>query len=113
TRLLALTWKEFLQLKRDKMTMKMIIMVPVLQTLIFGYAINYDVKHMQTVVMDESRSFESRELVDKMEATGYFDVIGRVDSFQELQTSIDSAKALVGLVIDRDFGKDSHRGAPA
>jgi ABC-2 type transport system permease protein len=112
-RLLALTWKELLQISRDPMTMKMIVVVPIMQLLIFGYAINYDVKHMQTVVMDESRSYESRELVAKMQATGYFDIVGRVDSFEELQTSIDSAKALVGLVIDRDFGKDAHRGAPA
>ena len=60
-RLLALTWKEFLQLKRDKMTLRMIVLVPVMQTLIFGYAINYDVKHLKTVVLDESRTYESRE----------------------------------------------------
>jgi ABC-2 type transport system permease protein len=113
TRLLALTWKEFLQLKRDKMTMKMIIMVPVLQTLIFGYAINYDVKHLQTVVLDESRSFESRELVAKMESTGYFDVVKHVSNMKEMQAEIDAARAMVGLVIDADFGKDRHRGAPA
>ena len=51
-RLLALTWKEFLQLKRDPITVRMIVMVPILQTLIFGYAINYDVKHLKTVVLD-------------------------------------------------------------
>jgi ABC-type multidrug transport system permease subunit len=113
TRLLALTWKEFLQLKRDKMTMKMIIMVPLLQTLIFGYAINYDVKHLRTVVLDESRSFESRELVARMTATEYFDVVKHVDSMEAMQAEIDSARAMVGLVIDRDFGKDRHRGAPA
>jgi ABC-2 type transport system permease protein len=112
-RLLALTWKELLQIRRDPMTMKMIIGVPIMQLIIFGYAINYDVKHMRTVVMDESRTFESRELVAKMQATGYFDIIGRVDSFQELRTSIDSARAMVGIVIDRDFGKDVHRGASA
>jgi len=112
-RLLALAWKELLQIGRDPMTMKMIVGVPVMQLIIFGYAINYDVKHMQTVVMDESRSFESRELVAKMQATGYFDIAGRVDSYSQLQTSLDSAHAMVGLVIDRDFGKDSHRGAPA
>ena len=67
-RLLALTWKEFLQLKRDRMTLRMIVMVPIMQTLIFGYAINYDVKHLKTVVLDESRSYESRELVAKMTA---------------------------------------------
>ena len=54
-RLLALTWKEFLQLKRDRITLRMIVLVPIMQTIIFGYAINYDVKHLRTVVFDESR----------------------------------------------------------
>jgi ABC-2 type transport system permease protein len=91
----------------------MIVGIPVMQLIIFGYAINYDVKHLTTVVMDESRSNESREFVAKMDATDYFDIIGRVDTFDELQRAIDSAEASVGLVIDRDFGKDRHRGAPA
>jgi len=112
-RLLALTWKEFLQLKRDRMTLRMIVMVPILQTLIFGYAINYDVKDLRTIVLDESRSFESRELVAKMTATGYFRLVGHVESLEEMRSEIDSARAMVGLVIDRDFGKDRHRGAPA
>jgi ABC-2 type transport system permease protein len=113
TRLLALTWKEFLQLKRDRMTLRMIVMVPLLQTLIFGYAINYDVKHLKTVVLDESRSFESRELVAKMTATEYFDVVKHVETMKEMQAEIDSARASVGLVIDRDFGRDRHRSMPA
>ena len=113
SRLFALTWKEFLQLKRDRMTLKMIVMVPLLQTLIFGYAINYDVKHLRTVVLDESRSFESRELVAKMTGTGYFDVVKHVETMDEMQAEIDGARAMAGLVIDRDFGHDRHRGAPA
>jgi ABC-2 type transport system permease protein len=112
-RLLALTWKEFLQLKRDRMTLRMIVMVPLMQTLIFGYAINYDVKDLKTIVLDESRSYESRELVAKMTATGYFDVLGNVDSLEAMRAEIDAAHAMVGLVIDRDFGKDRHRGRPA
>ncbi|MGZ5381740.1 MAG: ABC transporter permease, partial [Thermoanaerobaculia bacterium] len=59
-RFLALARKEFLQLKRDPLTLRMIVMVPLLQTMIFGYAINYDVKHLTTAVLDESRSYESR-----------------------------------------------------
>ena len=112
-RLLALTWKEFLQLKRDPITLRMIVMVPVMQTLIFGYAINYDVKHLKMAVYDESRSVESRDLVSKMVATEYFDVVARVDSLDAMRRIIDSSKASVGLVIDRNFGKDYHRGAPA
>jgi len=113
TRLIALTWKELLQLKRDTVSMKLIVGIPLMQLIIFGYAINYDVKHLTTVVLDESRSFESRELVAKMDATDYFDIVGRVDSFDELQQAVDSARASVGLVIDHDFGRDRHRGAPA
>ena len=112
-RLLALTWKEFLQLKRDKMTLRMIVLVPVMQTLVFGYAINYDVKHLKTVVLDESRSYESRELVARMTGTDYFDVVKSVDSMDAIRTELDSGKASVGLVFDRDFGKNRHRGQPS
>jgi len=112
-RLLALTWKEFLQLKRDRITMRMILFVPIMQTLIFGYAINYDVKHLKTVVLDEAKSVESRDLISKMTATEYFRVVGHVSSLEELRRELDSAHASVGLVIDADFGKNVHRGAPA
>jgi len=112
-RLIALTWKELLQLKRDHISMRLIVGIPLMQLIIFGYAINYDVKHLTTVVLDESRSYDSRELVAKMDATDYFDIVGRVDSFEELQQAIDSATAAVGLVIDHDYGKDRHRGTPA
>lgn len=112
-RLVALMIKEFRQLRRDPLTLRMIIMVPLMQTFLFGYAINFDVKHLQTVVYDESRSYDSRELVAKMAASEYFDIIGSVDSFGELQKALDSATASVGLVIDADYGKDLHRGVPA
>jgi ABC-2 type transport system permease protein len=112
-RLLALTWKEFTQLKRDRLTLRMIILVPLMQTIIFGYAINYDVKHLRTVVLDESRSYDSRELVAKMTASGYFDVVGSVDSLDALRSVIDQGRASVGLVIDRDYARNRHRGLPA
>jgi ABC-2 type transport system permease protein len=112
-RLRALIWKEFLHLKRDRLTLRMIIMVPLIQTMIFGYAINYDVKHLPTVVLDESRSYESRELVAKMTSTDYFDVVKYVDSLEEMRLEIDTARAAVGLVVDRDFARDRHRGVPA
>lgn len=112
-RLLALTWKEFLQLRRDRMTLRMIVLVPVMQTLIFGYAINYDVKHLKTVVLDESKTFDSRELIAKMTGTGYFDVVRYVDSLDALRAEIDSGKAAVGIVFDREYGRNRHRGKPA
>jgi ABC-2 type transport system permease protein len=109
-RLLALTSKEFRQLGRDRLTLRMIVMVPLMQMIIFGYAINFDVKHLRMVVLDESRSYESRELVAKMAASQYFDIVGGVSSFEELRGKLDAAAASVALVIDADFGKDRRRG---
>lgn len=113
TRLMAMAWKEFMQLKRDHLTLRMIVLVPLMQTLVFGYAINYDVKQLPTVVLDEDRSYESRELVARLTASDYFRVVGTVESFGELQYMLDSARARVALVIDRDFGKNRHSGRPA
>src|ERR1019366_9196047 len=112
-RLLALVRKEFLQLRRDTITLRMIVIVPILQTLIFGYAINYDVKHLRTVVLDEDKSYDSRELVAKMTASEYFDIVEHVDSEAALRHEIDAGHAAVGLVIDHDYGKDRRRGTPA
>lgn len=113
TRLLALIWKEFRQLRRDRLTMRMIVLVPLLQTLVFGYAINYDVKHLPTVVLDESRSYDSRELIARLTASEYFEVVGHVESFEQVQYALDSGASRVALVIDRDFGRDRRRGRPA
>jgi ABC-2 type transport system permease protein len=113
TRLLALTWKELVQLRRDRMTLRMIVLIPLMQTIVFGYAINYDVKHLRTVVLDESRSYDSRELVAGLTASEYFTIVGSVSSFDELRGAMDRGAASVALVIDRDFGKDRRRGTPA
>ena len=112
-RLLALMRKEFLQLKRDTITLRMMVVIPVMQTMVFGYAINYDVKHLKTIVFDEDRSFDSRELVAKMTASQYFDVVGSVSSFDELRLEMDSGRVSTALVIDRDYGENRRRGVPA
>jgi ABC-2 type transport system permease protein len=112
-KLLALTWKEFMQLKRDPITLRLIIFIPLMQTIVFGYAINYDVKHLRTVVLDESRSYESRELVAKLGASQYFRIVGSVASYEELRQAMDGGQAAVALAIDRDFGADMRRGQSA
>ena len=112
-RLRALVTKEFRQLLRDRVTLRMIVLIPVMQTIIFGFAIDYDVKHLRTVVLDEDRSFESRELVAKLTASEYFSVLGSVGSLEELRRELDGARASVGLVIDRDYGKDRRSGRAA
>ena len=59
-RLFIIAWKELLQLRRDRLTLAMMAVLPILQLLLFGYAINTDVRHMPTVIYDQDRSAESR-----------------------------------------------------
>ena len=112
-RLLTLVWKEFAHLRRDPITVRLIFFIPIFQTLLFGYAIDFDVKHLKTVVVDEDGSAESRDLVAHLTASGYFRIVTSALSMEEMGRELDAAHAVVGLVIDRDFGKNLRRGLPA
>ena len=61
-------------MRRDRMTLGLIFMLPLVQLLLFGYAIQTEVKHISTVVFDQSLSMESREMLDSFSASGYFDI---------------------------------------
>lgn len=111
-RLLAICWKEFVQLRRDRMTLGMMIGLPVLQLTLFGYAINTDVRHIPTVVFDQDRSAESRDLVTRMEATGFYDVRGEVRSYDEISSALTGGRARVALVVPPDFGAHARVGRP-
>ena len=80
SRMIAIAGKELRQLMRDRLTLAMMAMLPVIQLLLFGYAINNDVRHMPMVVFDQDRSSASRDLVRRMVVTGYYDEVGRVRS---------------------------------
>jgi ABC-2 type transport system permease protein len=105
-RLLALAKKELLQLKRDRMTFAMTFMLPLVQILLFGWAIDTDVRHMPTVVFDQDHSASSRDLPQKMVATGYYDLVGEVDSYEEIGRALRSGRARVALVIPPQFGSN-------
>jgi ABC-2 type transport system permease protein len=66
----VIAWKELLQLRRDRLTLAMMVALPILQLLLFGYAINTDVRHIPTVVYDQDRSAASRDLAQSLVATG-------------------------------------------
>lgn len=109
-RIKAIVYKEFLQMKRDRITIALAFMLPIIQLLIFGYAIQTEVKHISTIVFDQSLTYESRDLLDSFTASGYFDVKYTASSYSEINEYIDSGKAKVGIVIPRDFSKTLHRG---
>lgn len=104
-RLWAIIQKEFIQMRRDRLTLAMMVMLPIVQLLVFGFAINTDVKHLSTVVFDQSKSQESRELTAAFTASGYFDVEYVAGSYQEVEQVIAAGKAKVGLIFPPDYVK--------
>src|SRR5688572_11292228 len=83
SRVVAVTGKELKQLKRDRITFGMVFGLPLMQVLLFGYAINMDVRHLRAVVVDDARTQGSREWVQDLEATQIIDIVERVDSVRE------------------------------
>jgi ABC-2 type transport system permease protein len=102
-------WKEFIQMRRDRLTLAMMVALPAAQLALFGYAVRTDVRHLPTVVLDESHSSESRELVRVMENTGNFRIVGAVRDRSELQRLIERGDAHAAVIIPPDFMKNVKR----
>jgi ABC-2 type transport system permease protein len=111
--LLPMLWKEAVQLRRDRFTLAMMVGIPAMQLVLFGYAIRTEVRHLPTVVLDESRTPESRALVSVLRNTGNFEVTEWVSSRAELADRIEGGDASAALVIPRDYMRDIKRGRTA
>src|SRR5579864_2954678 len=98
-KLLVIAWKELLQLRRDRLTLAMMAVQPVVMLLLFGYAINTDVRHIPTVVFDQDHTAESRDLARRMEATGFYDVVSQVEGYDEIDRALRSGAARTALVV--------------
>lgn len=112
-RLRALVIKEFIQMRRDRLTLAMMLLLPLVQLAVFGFAINTDVKHVPMVVIDRSLSRQSRELIQAFTNSEYFDLVATVDKEAELADQVDRGLVKVGLVIPPDYAKNLSRGLPA
>ncbi|MDE2091903.1 MAG: ABC transporter permease [Gammaproteobacteria bacterium] len=102
-RLLAIAGKEVRQLRRDRLTFAMIVGIPLLQILLFGYAINMDVRHLRAAVADLSGTQLSRTLVADAQASQVLDVIAQVHSADAIQRLLRDGKIAVGIYIPPDF----------
>jgi ABC-2 type transport system permease protein len=102
-RLFAIVLKELRQLRRDKLTFAMIVGIPTMQLLLFGYAINLDIRHLSAAVLDEAQTAQSREIVAQLGQTGVMDFAYRLHTAQEIDTLLRAGKISAALVIPRDF----------
>src|SRR3954447_6549541 len=104
SRPLVIAWKELIQLRRDRPTIAMMAVLPLLQLMLFGYAINTDVRHMPTVVYDQDGTSASRSLPERLRATGFYDLVGEVRDYGEIERALRRGSAKVALVVPPRYG---------
>jgi ABC-2 type transport system permease protein len=113
SRLISLIRKEFIQIQRDTRTLILVLIIPVMQLFLLGYAATNDVRNVPLAVFDQDRSPQARALLDAYRAADYFEVAFDVDSEQELRDLIDGGKARAGLVIPPDYSQQLLGGGSA
>jgi ABC-2 type transport system permease protein len=106
----AMLVKEFIQLRRDRVSFAMIVMIPVMQLLLFGYAINTTPRHLPTAVLIQEDSDLARSVLKALENTSYFRFTREVHSVAEFDDLLQSGKVLFGVEIPRGFERAVRRG---
>lgn len=110
-RLIAIIKKEFIQLKRDRGTLGMIIMLPIIQLLLFGYAINTDPKNLPTAIISEDNTFLTRSIVAGLQNSEYFRVTHHISSDKQGNKLLKQGKVFFVISIPDNFTQNVIRGA--
>jgi drug efflux transport system permease protein len=113
TRFLAVARKEVVQILRDSRSLIIVVMMPVILVLLFGYGVNLDLRGLPVYVYDRDGSQQSQDLLKRFQASAYFDVVRVVNDYPALTTSLDDGHAKMGIVVPWDFSQRLHDGRPA
>ncbi len=113
TRIFAIAKKEIRQLKRDPRMLYILFVSPFILLILFGYAINFDVHHIKTAVYDLDKSENSRDFINRLTSSNYFDVVGYIDSERKINEVLDGATASVVIVFPQDFSKNIYSNKQA
>jgi ABC-2 type transport system permease protein len=111
SRLFSIIRKEFIQIFRDKRTLALILVMPLIQLFLLGYAATNDVRNVPLAVYDQSRSPEARALLDAYRAADYFKVAYSAASEAEIKTLIENGQARAGLIIPPDYAAKLNAGS--
>jgi len=109
----AILFKEFIVVWRDPMTLFFMFFPPLVEMIAFGYALDTDVKHMALVILNEDRTVESRQFIDRFVNTETFRVVGEVQSIEEMSSQIRKGRAYAGLQIPPKFTQNIRTGNSA
>ncbi len=112
-RIYAIAQKEVRQLKRDTRMLYVLFVFPFVLLIIFGYAINFDVHHIKLVVYDLDKSVDSREFINRLTSSNYFDLVGHINSESKIREVLDQGDAQVVLVFPDDFSRNIYSNKEA
>jgi len=112
TRFLAVARKEVVQILRDARSLIIVVIMPVILVLLFGYGVNLDLKGLPVYVYDRDGSQQSQDLLKRFQASAYFDVVRVVNDYPALARSLDDGHAKMGIVVPWDFSERLHEGRP-
>jgi len=104
-RIAPIAKKEFIQFIRDRRSLLVFTFVPMFMLLLFGYALNLDVKHVPTIIWDQAKSSLSRDFIQSVTNNEYFDIIKNVSSYEEVEHLINNGNAKVAFILPIDFDK--------
>jgi ABC-2 type transport system permease protein len=112
-RVLHVVRKEFLELRQDPRLFGLVIIAPILQLVMLGYAATTDVRNVPLVVIDQDRSTESRDLVSRFEASQNFVVVDSLSTVTEVDAYLNSGRAWMAMVVPADYGEQVRSGRGA
>ncbi|MBF0490252.1 MAG: ABC transporter permease, partial [Candidatus Omnitrophica bacterium] len=104
--IMAIIYKEVIHILRDRKTLMLVILMPLMQVMIYGYGVNTDVRHLRTYVYDQDQTYLSRRLVDAFVRSDYFTIAKKVHSLADVRTGLDKGKASAALIIPSGFTGD-------
>lgn len=113
TRFFAVAKKEIVQVLRDSRSLGIVLIMPVILVLLFGYGVNLDLKHLPIYVYDRDGSQQSQDLLKRFQASDYFEIGKVVNSYPELTRALDDGHAKMAIVIPWDFSQRLQDGRPA
>jgi ABC-2 type transport system permease protein len=112
TRFLAVAHKEVVQILRDTRSLIIVVIMPVVLVLLFGYGVNLDLKGLPVYVYDRDGSQQSQDLLKRFQASDYFDIVRVVNDYPALARALDNGDAKMGIVVPWDFSQRLHDGGP-